>query len=148
MYVCTFMHVTLLTLVVPFIELTMGSSSHMNIKDCSFKSHWVQFGDQWIQFIVNALNTLRPRQNGHHFPDDIFKCIFMDKNVWDLLKISPKFVRKMQIDNIPSLVQIMARRRTGDKPLYEPMMVSLLTHVYVTRPQWVNLEGGFTNTVT
>ena len=28
-----------------------------------------------------VLNTLRPRQNGHHFPDDIFKCIFLNENV-------------------------------------------------------------------
>ena len=31
----------------------------------------------------------------------------------------------------------MAWRRTGDKPLSEPMVVSLLTHNCVTRPQWV-----------
>ena len=31
----------------------------------------------------------------------------------------------------------MAWRRSGDKPLSEPMMVSLLTHICVTRPQWV-----------
>ena len=32
----------------------------------------------------------------------------------------------------------MAWRRSGDKPLSEPVMVSLLTHICVTRPQWVN----------
>ena len=32
----------------------------------------------------------------------------------------------------------MAWRRSGDKPLSEPMMVSLLTHICVTRPQWVS----------
>ena len=31
----------------------------------------------------------------------------------------------------------MAWRRLGDKPLSEPMMVKLLTHICVTRPQWV-----------
>ena len=31
----------------------------------------------------------------------------------------------------------MAWRRPGDKPLSELMMVSLLTHICVTRPQWV-----------
>ena len=38
----------------------------------------------------------------------------------------------------------MAWRRTGDKPLSEPMMVSLLMHIWVTRPQWVkiNLKNG------
>ena len=40
------------------------------------------------------------------------------------------------IDNIPSLVQIKAWRRPGDKPLSEPMLVSLLTHICVLRPQW------------
>ena len=37
-----------------------------------------------------------------------------------------------------ALVQIMVWRRRGDKPLSEPMMVSSLTHICVTRPQWVN----------
>ena len=36
------------------------------------------------------------------------------------------------------LVHIMAWRRPGDKPLFESMMVSLPTHICVTRPQWVN----------
>ena len=26
--------------------------------------------------------TFRPRQNGYHFADDIFKCIFLDENIW------------------------------------------------------------------
>ena len=47
-------------------------------------------------------------------------------------------VPKGPIDNIPALVQIMAWRRPGDKPLSEPMMARLLTHICVTRPQWVN----------
>ena len=82
-------------------------------------------------------NTLRLRQNGRHFTGDIFKCIFLKENVWIPIKISLKFVPKGPINNIPALVQIMAWRRPGDKPLYEPMMVCLLTHICVTRPQWV-----------
>ena len=35
----------------------------------------------------------------------------------------------------------MAWRRPGDKPLPEPMLVSLLTHICVTRPQWVNINA-------
>ena len=84
-----------------------------------------------------ALNTLRPRQNGHHFTDDIFKRIFLNENVRIPIKISLKFVPKGPMNNIPALVQIMAWRRPGDKPLSEPMMVSLPTHICVTRPQWV-----------
>ena len=85
----------------------------------------------------SAFNTLRPRQNGRHFADDIFKYIFLNENVWISIKISLKFVSKGPIDDIPALVQIMAWRRPGDKPLSEPMMVSLPTHFCVTRPQWV-----------
>ena len=78
---------------------------------------------------VQALNTLRPRQNGRLFPDDIFKWIFMNENVWISLRISLKFVPKVRINNILTLVQIMAWCRPGDKPLSEPMMVRLLTHI-------------------
>ena len=85
-------------------------------------------------------NTLRPRQNGRHFADDIFKCIFLNENVWIAIKISLKFVPKGPINNIPALVQIMAWRRPGDKPLPEPIVVSLTTHICVTRPQWVNTK--------
>ena len=33
---------------------------------------------------------------------------------------------------------MMAWPRPGDKSLSEPMVVSLLTHICITRPQWVN----------
>ena len=89
------------------------------------------------------VNTLRPRQNGRHFADAIFKCIFLNENIWIPIKKSLKFVPKGPINNTPSLVQIMAWRRPGDKPLSEPMMVSLTTHICVTRPQWVTGHWGF-----
>ena len=88
---------------------------------------------------VFVVNTLRPRQNGRHFADDTFKRISLNKNVRILIKSSLKFVPKGPINNIPALVQIMAWRRPGDKPLSEPMMVSLLTHICITRPQWINM---------
>ena len=43
-------------------------------------------------------------QNGRHFPDDIFKCISLNENVWIPIKISLKFVPKVRIKNIPALV--------------------------------------------
>ena len=87
----------------------------------------------------HSLNPLGPRQNDRRFADDTFKRIFLSENVRISIKISLKFVPKGPINNIPALVQIMAWRRSGDKPLSEPMMVSLLTHICVTRPQWVKL---------
>ena len=83
------------------------------------------------------INTLRPRQNGRHFPD-IFKGIFLNENVWILIKISLKFVSNGPINNIPALVQIMAWHWPGDKPLSETM-ISLPTHICVTWPQWVKI---------
>ena len=89
------------------------------------------------------LNTLRPRHKGRHFPNDIFKSIFLNENVWISIEISLEFVPKGPINNISALVQIMAWHCPGDKPLSEPMMVSLLTHICVTRPQWVKKLGWF-----
>ena len=89
---------------------------------------------------MKHLNSLRPRRNEQHFADDIFKHIFFNENVWILIKISLKFVPKGPINNIPALVQVMAWRRPGDKPLSEAMVVRLLTHICVTRPQWVKLN--------
>ena len=91
----------------------------------------------WLT-MVYMLNTLRPRQNGRHFADDTFNRIFVDENFSILIEISLNFVPKGPINNIPTLVQIMAWRRPGAKPLSEPMMVCLPTHICVTRPQWVN----------
>ena len=76
---------------------------------------------------------------GHrHFPDDNYQRIFLNENVWISINISQKFVPMGPIHNIPTLVQVMAWRRPGDKPLSEPMMVRLLTHIFVTWSQWVN----------
>ena len=97
----------------------------------------VTYGQWCGPVICDNFNTLRPRQNGRHFADDTFKRIFLKENVRISIKIPLKFVPKSPIDNIPALFQIMAWHRPGDKPLSEAMMVSLLTHICVTRPQWV-----------
>ena len=43
-------------------------------------------------------------QNGRHFADDIFRCIFVNEKFSTLIKISLKYVPKGPIDNIPALV--------------------------------------------
>ena len=85
--------------------------------------------------LSQIFNTLRSRQDGQHFPDDTFKRIFFNENVIISIKNSLKFVPKVGISIIPALVQIMAWHQPGDKPLSEPMMVSLPMHICVTRPQ-------------
>ena len=84
-----------------------------------------------------VLKTLRPKQNGYHFADETSTYISVNQNIWILIKISLKFIYRGPINDIPALVKIMAWRRPGDKPLSEPMMVSLLTYIWVTRPEWV-----------
>ena len=91
--------------------------------------------DDWMTI---GCYTVMLRQNGRHFADDTFKCIFLNENVRISIKISLKFVLKGLISNIPALVHIMSWCWPGDKPLSEPVMVCLLTHMCVPQPQWVN----------
>ena len=94
------------------------------------RCHVVSLGCNELTDAWSSINILRPRQNGRYFPDDIFKCIFLNENIWILIMISLKFVPEGPINNIPALVQIMAWHRSGDEPLSEPMMV-LFTDAYM-----------------
>ena len=118
--------------------------AHFNLNMLSYQltsiSHksYTQFCFGLLHWHSTILTHWTLRQNGCHFPDDTLKCFFLNQNVSILIKISLRIVPKGSINNIPALVQIMAWRQLGDKPLSEPMMISLLTHTCVTRPQWVN----------
>ena len=68
------------------------------------------------------LTHLPTGQNGRHFADNMFKRIFLNENIWMSNEISLKYVPWDVIDRMPALVQIMAWRRPGDKPLSEPML--------------------------
>ena len=67
----------------------------------------------WLTFTQQTRTTPPPppppppRQHGRHFAHDIFKCIFLNKNVWISIAISLKFISKILFD---------------DKPLPEPML--------------------------
>ena len=92
----------------------------------------------WTSWPV--LIILRPRQYGCHFADDTFKCTFLNEKFWILNKTSLKYVPASPINNIPALVHIMTCCLPGDKPLSEPMMITLPTLICVTRPQWVSRD--------
>ena len=89
----------------------------------------------------HGINTLGLRQNSHHFRVNIFKCIFLNENVRISIEISLKFVPKGPINNIVGLFQIMTALTRGKAIISEPMMGRVLTHICVTRPQWVNYAG-------
>ena len=75
----------------------IGRRAHTQNDPCMYHSYIVIL-------VLKILNTLRLRHNGRHFPDDIFKCIFLPENVWIPITISLKFVPKSPINNIPALV--------------------------------------------
>ena len=66
--------------------------------------------------------------------DDNIKCTFLDANETLPIPISLKFATMWPIDNKSALVQVMAWRRTGDKPLAEPMLTQF-TSAYM-RHHW------------
>ena len=111
----------------------------LSTKFCEW--HLIRTRTPWTLAVVLgkavSINSLRPIQNGRHYADDALKRFFLNGNVSISIQISLKFVPKGPFNNIPALDQKMAWRLPGDKPLYEPMVVSLLTHICVARLQWV-----------
>ena len=51
-----------------------------------------------IIHILVQINSYSPGQNGLHFADDIYKCIFVNENFYILLQITLMFVPKGAID--------------------------------------------------
>ena len=79
----------------------------------------------------------------HAKPREVFQTTFSNAFSWMKmfkfrLRSHWNISQKYPYNNIPSLFQIMAWRRSGDKPLSEPLMISWLMHICVTRPQGVN----------
>ena len=66
------------------------------------------------------------RLNGHHFAEDIFECIFLNKNCWISNTCWIKYFPYGPVGNISPLAQILAWYRTGDKPLSDPMMTQFI----------------------
>ena len=82
------------------------------------------FGENFPRYNgIDIVKTVRPRQGGRHFDRRHFKCIFLNENAWISINISPKFVPKFPIVDIQALVQMMAWRQPGDKPLSEALIV-------------------------
>ena len=120
-------------------DLTSASSYGLGWYKYAIATQWYQF------YTTDAWWFSLRRRNGPHFPDDIFKWIFWNKNVWISITISLKYVPMGPIINITALVLIMAWHRPGNKLLSETIMVSLLMHICITRPQWVNPKVGNTS---
>ena len=73
-----------------------------NINDDRICHHWN------ISSLAPLLIQLPHGQNGCHFADDIFRCIFVNEKFCILIKISLKLLPKGAIDNNPPLVKTIA----------------------------------------
>ena len=92
-------------------------------------------GTRWYQiWLTHCSLDNWPPSRRQHFQMHFLEWIYLNLDK----KMSLKFVPKGPINNIPALVQIVAWRRSGDKPLSEPMMVK--SRIYVTWPQWVKIH--------
>ena len=65
----------------------------------------------WRQCGPCCFNSSPPGQNGRHYADDIFECIFSNEMFCIMNRISLKFVPRCPIDNKWTLVRIMVWRR-------------------------------------
>ena len=123
----------------------------------SYRTHcfiWEVISHPYPTINGRLVNTLRSRQDVRHFADDIFTCIVFNENCCILINCHRNMFARVQLTIIEHWFRFWGgaiRRQTiiwtnddglapsGDKPLSEPMMVSLPTHIGVARPQWVNV---------
>ena len=85
----------------------------------------------------NPFNTLKLRQNGRHFPDIIFKCIFLMK-MYEFRLGFLRFVPKVPINNIPSLVQIMTWRQPNPfKVITQTSLISKNSESKWPKQRWI-----------
>ena len=66
-----------------------------------------------------------------------FQCIFMNEKFCISVRISLTSVPEGQIDNNSALVEIMAWRRTGAKPLPQPMLTQFTDGYMWHKGRWV-----------
>ena len=84
-----------------------------------------------------GFNTLRPAKNGCNFVDDIFKCIFFNEKMCNVIQISFKFNLPGPIHNKLGFIYVMGWHQTGNKLLTEPMLTKNAWMYGITRPQCV-----------
>ena len=140
MYLYTWITVSLLRFHViwAFIK-SWCLSSAMYLPSCQKAKHSVPH--KWLWFPVYRLCL-------HSRKCFIFwVCLHMDvlahwgrDEKWSLFRkrYIQMYFPESKCMNFPALVQIMAWHWQGNKPLFEPMMVRLLTHLCITWPQCVN----------
>ena len=130
-----------------YLSISSGCMIHCTLQKHNVNTmcHETSMTSSFVTIFIILTHWGRDKMDAISQTTDTFKPIFVNENIRFLIKISLKFVPKVPINNIPALIQIMALRRPGDKPLSEAMMVCLLTHICVTKlihdlcfPLWLN----------
>ena len=119
------------------LELCLSCTKSSIWRLGTFRFHLQVLFYKWVTVTLLDLSHWGKDRTVANFPD-ILKCIFLNENIWISIKILPKLVSKVPINNIPSLVHIMAWCQLGDKSLSEPTMASLLMCICTTQPQSLN----------
>ena len=101
-----------------------------NACDCNS----VLYAGCWLHYLTHLpLVKKSPPFHKRHF-----NCIFMNENLYILIRISQKCVPKGQIDCRSVLVQVMACHRIGDKPLAGPMLTQYTDAYMQQKGRWLN----------
>ena len=94
------------------ISLTFNFSLIFKNK-MEFKHYRIEFSSQMfttdnlLLVLGYHVNILRPRQNDHHFAENISELIFLYENFWTFIQISLQFVCICGIKITAALVQMM-----------------------------------------
>ena len=81
-----------------------------------------------------AFNTLRLEQIGRYFAGGIFKCIFLNENYCAHIAIAPNFFSGSLINNESVTVQVMAWRRTSEKPSAQTILIMFYDTIWYHCP--------------
>ena len=98
----------------------------------------------WPSWRVKShnINTLRPRQNGHHFAYDIFKRIFLNENyLIFLFEFYLNIFPGAQLSICHHWFRWWLGADQATNHYLNQWWPSLLTHICVTRPQWRELSA-------
>ena len=120
--------------------------------DILSRGRWVDLHSKWINVPVgdmsmfnsiltpNIIKHIEAETRRPPFCRRHFQMRFLERKCINVNNYSTVVCSQAPINNISALVQITARRCPRNKPLSEPMMAYLPTHICITRPQWFNLS--------
>ena len=131
-----------------WIQNSLGSNNNLGSKQVLTK-HWVNDSALLESRWPRLWTHWGREKNGRHFPDDIFKHLFLNEKIGISIQISLKFVTLVPIRNNPALEGdnalapirwqgiIWANNGLVYWRIYASISLNALTHIPSIRPQCV-----------